>query len=74
MTLKMHRAFTQSLKRNNHEMFHSVCLSYNDDILLEVTYSLLELNIFKSVHANCARDVTRQAFFSKGMCAVESPF
>ncbi len=44
-----------------------------DAILLEVTGSLLELNIFKSVHAHCARDVTRQAF-SERECAVESPF
>jgi hypothetical protein len=66
MTFKMHRAFTQSLKRNNQEMFLSVCLPSYDAILLEVTYSLLELNIFKSVHAHCARDVTRQAFSARG--------
>jgi hypothetical protein len=46
MAFKMHRAFTQSLKKNNHEMFHSVCLPYYDAILLEVTCSLLEIEHF----------------------------
>jgi hypothetical protein len=65
MTLKMHRTFTQLLKRNSQEMFHSVCLLYYGCYSLEVTYSLLELNIFKSVHAQCALDMTTQAFSAR---------
>jgi hypothetical protein len=43
-----------------------------DSILLKVTSPLLEMNIFKSVHAHCVCDVKRQAFSARG-CAVESP-